>query len=153
VRAPRSVRSAEHFGRIRLSRNLFMREFFYSEIANVHGFTNLPSHPELAISAGRALCVRILEPQTSAFGRIAIRSGYRTPESVLPQGDRLQRSLVSVPENGAFPVSQSRAGSSPGLQWPITEETIERPNPAFLSCDERDLSESSGYAERFHPIE
>jgi hypothetical protein len=80
VRAPRSVRSAEDFGRIRLSRNFFMREFLYSEIANVHGFTNLPSHPDLAISAGRALCEHILEPLTSAFGRIAIRSGYRTPE-------------------------------------------------------------------------
>ena len=56
MRTPRSVKGAEEFGRIRLSRNFFMRDFLYSEIANIHHFTNLPDDPDLAIEAGRALC-------------------------------------------------------------------------------------------------
>jgi hypothetical protein len=57
-----------------------MREFLYSEIANIHGLTNLPSDPDLAIAAGRALCENLLEPMQATFGRIAVRSGYRSPE-------------------------------------------------------------------------
>jgi hypothetical protein len=36
------VRAAEKFGRIRLSRTFFMRDFLYSEIANIHAMRNLP---------------------------------------------------------------------------------------------------------------
>jgi hypothetical protein len=79
-RGPRSVRSAETFGRIRLSENFFMREFLYSEIANIHGFTNLPTDVELAVAAGSALCRELLEPLQRSFGRLAIRSAYRSPE-------------------------------------------------------------------------
>lgn len=80
MRTPGSVRGAEDFGRIRLSRHFFMRDFLYSEIANMQGMTNLPAQPDLAIAAGRALCEQLLEPLQATFGRIAIRSGYRTPE-------------------------------------------------------------------------
>lgn len=80
MRAPQSVRAAEAFGRERLSQHFFMREFLYSEIANVHGLTNLPTDPDLAIAAGRALCENLLEPLQATFGRISIRSGYRSPE-------------------------------------------------------------------------
>jgi hypothetical protein len=80
MRAPKSVRSAEAFGRVQLSRTFFMREFLYSEIANVHGLTNLPTDPTLAIAAGRALCTTLLEPLQATFGRVAIRSAYRSPE-------------------------------------------------------------------------
>lgn len=80
VRAPRSVRTAEAFGRIRLSKGFFMREFLYSEIADIHGLTNLPADPDLAIAAGRGLCENLLEPLQATFGRIAIRSAYRSPE-------------------------------------------------------------------------
>lgn len=77
---PTTVRGAENFGRARLSRTFFMRDFLYSEIANIQGMTNLPADPELAIAAGRELCVQLLEPLQATFGRIALRSGYRSPE-------------------------------------------------------------------------
>jgi hypothetical protein len=74
-----SVRSAETLGRVRLSRSFFMRDFLYSEIANVHGLANLPEDPDLAIAAGRNLCEHLLEPLQATFGRLAIRSAYRAP--------------------------------------------------------------------------
>jgi hypothetical protein len=79
MRPPKSVRTAEAFGRVRLSKNFFMREFLYSEIGNIHGLTNLPEDPDLAVAAGRALCTELLEPLQATFGRIALRSGYRSP--------------------------------------------------------------------------
>jgi hypothetical protein len=79
MRKPPTVRSAETLGRVRLSRSFFMRDFLYSEIANIHGMTNLPDDPDLAIAAGRALCEHLLEPLQATFGRLAIRSAYRAP--------------------------------------------------------------------------
>lgn len=78
MRAPRSVRGAEAFGRVRLSQSFFMRDFLHSEIADVHGLGNLPDDPDLAIAAGRGLCENLLEPLQATFGRIAIRSAYRS---------------------------------------------------------------------------
>jgi hypothetical protein len=80
MRPPRTVRSAEAFGRVRLSQSFFMRDFLFSEIAAIHGFTNLPDDLPLAIAAGRALCEQLLEPLQATFGRLAIRSSYRSPE-------------------------------------------------------------------------
>jgi len=80
LRAPKSVRAAEQLGRVRLSPSFLMRDFLYSEIGNVHGIPNLPEDPELAIAAGRLLCGELLEPLQAAFGRLAIRSAYRSPE-------------------------------------------------------------------------
>jgi hypothetical protein len=77
---PKSVRTAEDFGRVRLSRSFFMRDFLYSEIANIHRMTNLPDDPDLAIAAGRALCAQLIEPLQATFGRLAIRSAYRSPQ-------------------------------------------------------------------------
>jgi hypothetical protein len=79
VRKPTSVRGAEDFGRVRLSRSFFMRDFLYSEISNVVRMTNLPDNPDVAIAAGRALCQHLLEPLQATFGRVAIRSAYRAP--------------------------------------------------------------------------
>lgn len=79
MRKPASVRAAEDFGRVRLSQSFFMRDFLYSEIANIHGMTNLPDDPDLAIAAGRGLCESLLEPLQATFGRLAIRSAYRAP--------------------------------------------------------------------------
>ena len=79
MRAPRTVRAAEALGRVRLSPSFFMRDFLYSEIGNVHGITNLPDDPDLAIAAGRRLCEELLEPLQATFGRIAVRSAYRSP--------------------------------------------------------------------------
>ena len=75
-----TVRSAENFGRTRLSKSFFMRDFLYSEIAAIEGMVNLPDDPDLAIAAGRGLCESLLEPLQAAFGRLAIRSAYRSTE-------------------------------------------------------------------------
>jgi hypothetical protein len=80
MRTPRSVRSAEALGRVRLSASFFMRDFLHSEIAAVYGMANLPDNPDLAIAAGRGLCEHLLEPLQATFGRLAIRSAYRSPE-------------------------------------------------------------------------
>ncbi|HEX2151512.1 MAG TPA: hypothetical protein VHG31_05890 [Stellaceae bacterium] len=76
---PKSVRGAEELGRVRLSASFFMRDFLHSEIGNVHGIPNLPDDPDLAIAAGRLLCEELLEPLQTTFGRLAIRSAYRSP--------------------------------------------------------------------------
>jgi hypothetical protein len=65
---------------MRLSKSFFMRDFLYSEIANIHGLTNLPGDPNLAVAAGSKLCEELLEPLQDTFGRLGIRSGYRSPE-------------------------------------------------------------------------
>ncbi|ODT82787.1 MAG: peptidase M15 [Pelagibacterium sp. SCN 64-44] len=80
MRQPRSVRALETFGRVRLSENFFMRDFLYSEIAVINGFRNLPDDPDLAIAAGKRLCGELLEPLQARFGRISVRSAYRSPE-------------------------------------------------------------------------
>lgn len=80
MRKPQTVRSLEDFTRVRLSQSFFMRDFLYSDIAAIEGFRNLPDDPALAIAAGRGLCENLLEPLQAAFGRIAIRSAYRSPE-------------------------------------------------------------------------
>ncbi len=80
MRRPGTVRSLEELGRVRLSPNFFMRDFLYSEIANFHGIPNIPLDPDLAIKAGKQLCEELLEPIQSTFGRIEIRSAYRSPE-------------------------------------------------------------------------
>jgi len=79
LRSPKSVRGAEELGRVRLSASFFMRDFLHSEIGNVHGISNLPEDPDLAIAAGRRLCEELLEPLQATFGRLAIRSAYRSP--------------------------------------------------------------------------
>jgi hypothetical protein len=77
---PWTVRSAENFGRIRLSRSFYMRDFLHSEIASIEGMANLPDDPELAVAAGRGLCEHLLEPLQATFGRVSVRSAYRSPE-------------------------------------------------------------------------
>jgi hypothetical protein len=73
-----TVEELTRFGRTRLSASFFMRDFLYSEIAAVHGLPNIPDDPDLAIAAGTRLCEEILEPLQHAFGRITIRSAYRS---------------------------------------------------------------------------
>ena len=81
-RSPHSVRALEDLGRVRLSPSFFMRDFLYSDVANLYGLTNIPGNPELAIETGRALCENLLEPLREKFGRVSIRSAYRAPEVV-----------------------------------------------------------------------
>ncbi len=79
MREPASVAALEELGRVQLSANFYMRDFLYSEIANFHGLPNIPAMPDVAIEAGRELCQALLEPLQASFGRIAIRSAYRSP--------------------------------------------------------------------------
>ena len=78
MKKPGSMKALEELGRVRLSKSFFMRDFLYSEIANYHGIPNVPDDPDLAIEAGCQLCEQLLEPLNAAFGRIAIRSAYRS---------------------------------------------------------------------------
>lgn len=79
MRRPGSMWSLERLGRVRLSRHFFMRDFLYSEIGNFHKLQNLPDNPQLAIETGRAFCQTLMDPLEETFGRIAVRSGYRSP--------------------------------------------------------------------------
>ncbi len=107
-KAPRSVRAAEDFGRTRLSQSFFMRDFLYSEIANVHRMTNLPNDPDLAIAARRGLCEHLLEPLQATFGRIAIRSAYRSSQ-VNGFGNRHSYSCASNERDRAIHIWDQRS--------------------------------------------
>ncbi len=72
-----AMRALERFGRERLSKHFFMRDFLYSEIAAVHGIPNVPDDPELALEAGRGLCRDLLEPLHEIFGHVTVRSAFR----------------------------------------------------------------------------
>ena len=80
MRKPGSMWSLETFGRQRLSKYYYMRDFMFSEISGFHGRTNIPENPDLALENGRAFCQALLDPLEETFGRIAIRSGYRSPD-------------------------------------------------------------------------
>lgn len=74
----RVLSALDDFGRERLSKHYFMRDFLYSEIASVHGIPNVPDNAALAIEAGRGLCENLLEPLHSIFGHVTIRSAFRS---------------------------------------------------------------------------
>ena len=76
----RTVTTLTELGRIQLSKSFFMRDMLYSEVAMIHGINNAPDDPELAIKAGSKLCEELLEPLQEKWGRIAIRSAYRSCE-------------------------------------------------------------------------
>lgn len=100
VKAPSTIEQFEELGRVRLSRNFFMRDFLYSEIAAWHGILNIPDHPDVAIKVGRRLCEELLEPLQATFGRIAIRSAYRSP-AVNEFGNRHRLNCASNEANFA----------------------------------------------------
>jgi hypothetical protein len=93
-------RQHEEMGRIALSEHFLFREFLYSEIAVTHGLTNTPTNLNLAIEVGRQLCTELLEPIQQRFGRISIRSGYRSAE-VNELGHRLGLNCASNRKNAA----------------------------------------------------
>ena len=80
MRKPASMWSLETFGRQRLSKYFFMRDFMYSEISGFHGVPNIPEFPDQALETGRAFCTALMDPLEETFGRIAVRSGYRSPD-------------------------------------------------------------------------
>lgn len=71
-------RELDEIGRIQLSRSFYMRDFLFSEIGAAYAIPNIPDDLELAVYTGRELCERILEPLQATFGRIHVRSGYRS---------------------------------------------------------------------------
>ena len=78
MRSPKTVKSLENLGRVRLSESFFMRDFLYSEISQIEGIPNIPDNPDIAIEAGKALCEEVLEPIQQTFGRVTIRSAFRS---------------------------------------------------------------------------
>lgn len=79
MRSPKSVKSLEKLGRVRLSESFFLRDFLYSEISQIEGVPNIPEYPDVAIEAGTNLCEKVLEPIQKVLGKVSIRSGYRSP--------------------------------------------------------------------------
>ena len=57
-----------------------MRDFLYSEISQIELISNIPDNLALAEQVGSLLCKTILEPIQRKFGRINIRSAYRSPD-------------------------------------------------------------------------
>ena len=80
MRPIKSITALEDLGRVRLSKSFYMREFLYSEVGNFHGIPNIPENPDMLIESGQQLCENLLEPLQDSFGRIAIRSAYRSKE-------------------------------------------------------------------------
>ena len=78
MRKPGSMQALEDLGRTRLSQHFFMRDFLHSEIADFYRIPNIPDDPDLAIAAGTHLCETLLEPLQKSFGRLHVRSGYRS---------------------------------------------------------------------------
>jgi hypothetical protein len=78
MRKPQSMKALEELGRIRLSKNFFMRDFLHSEISQFYSIPNIPDDPDLAIEAGTRLCEELLEPLMARFGRLSIRSAFRS---------------------------------------------------------------------------
>lgn len=78
VKSPQSVKTLEELGRVRLSPSFFMRDFLYSDISQIEGIPNIPDNPDLAIETGSALCEHVIEPIQQMFGRVSIRSAYRS---------------------------------------------------------------------------
>lgn len=87
---PTTVQALTDFGRVRLSKSFFMHGFLFSDIAAIHGFNNAPDNPDLAIAAGTKLYEELLEPLQDRFGRVAIRSAFRSME-VNGYGNEMQR--------------------------------------------------------------
>lgn len=116
MKKPVTVTALSDFGRVRLSKSFFMRDFMFSDIASIHGFNNVPDDPDLAIAAGSRLCQDLLEPLQDRFGRIAVRSAYRSKE-VNGFGNDMQRagksgySCASNESNYAAHIWDERDGS------------------------------------------
>lgn len=120
----------ESLGRERLSRNFYMREFLYSEIAHWNGLRNIPDHPELALRVGRQLCTQLLEPLQETFGRIHVRSGYRSPE-VNDFGNRNKLNCASNEKNYAghiwdYPDANGHSGATACIVVPSLVDYLER---------------------------
>ncbi|WP_182440157.1 peptidase M15 [Colwellia sp. RSH04] len=86
--------------RTRLSKHFFLRDFLFSETASVHGINNIPVDIELTVAAGTQLCEQVLEPIQDTWGRIHIRSAFRSCE-VNQLGNELGANCASNEKNYA----------------------------------------------------
>lgn len=86
--------------RTQLSESFFFRDFIYSETAAIMGLDNIPEDFDLAVQAGRNLCEKLLEPIQSHWGRIHIRSAYRS-ETVNGIGNELKAACARNHKNYA----------------------------------------------------
>lgn len=125
-----SYEKLEELGRVRLSRSFFMRDFLHSEIAAWHGFKNVPDDPDEAIAVGRMLCEQLLEPLQETFGRIHVRSGYRSP-AVNRFGNENKLNCASNEANYAhhiwdYPDSQGKRGATACIVIPWLVDHIEK---------------------------
>jgi hypothetical protein len=75
---PMTYSGLENLGRIPLSRHFHLREFLYSEIAVHYQRRNVPDDVDRAVWAGSMLCQKLLDPLQDQFGRVHVRSGYRS---------------------------------------------------------------------------
>lgn len=91
----------ERLGRVRLSRTFFMRDFLYSETSNHFRVPNIPDDVDSALWVGKRICEELLEPLQDTFGRIHIRSAFRS--------EMLNRFCVQQGLNCA-PNEQARGG-------------------------------------------
>lgn len=101
------VRYLESIGRTRLSPNFFLRDFLHSEIAAAFGIVNQPDDLDLASEAGTNLCQELLEPLHATFGKVCIRSGYRSRQ-LNALGHRLRLGCASNDYNYAGHIWDAR---------------------------------------------
>jgi len=134
MRSPQTVRALETLGRVQLSDNFQMREFLYSEIAQMNGLANVPIDPDLAIETGTKLCEKLLEPLNARWGRIIIRSGYRAPD-VNTLGNKNNWSCGTNAHTAASHIWDSR--DSKGLTGATATVVV----PGFL----RQVSDEGGW--------
>ncbi|MFZ1499232.1 MAG: hypothetical protein WAT33_05340 [Giesbergeria sp.] len=125
-----SYSQLEDLGRVRLSANFFMRDFLYSEIAAWNGMRNVPDSAERAIYAGSRLCTELLEPLQATFGRIHIRSGYRSP-AVNDFGNRNKLNCASNESNYAAHIwdhadTDGKVGATACIVVPWLVDHVER---------------------------
>ena len=125
-----SYKELESIGRVRLSPNFYLREFLHSEIAQVNGVINAPEDPALAIKAGTALCERVLEPIQATWGKVHIRSGYRSPE-VNDFGNKHRMNCASNARNAAAHIwdqqdADGHCGATACIVLPAYHDYFER---------------------------
>jgi len=94
------ITALDTFARVRLSKSFFMRDFLFSETAAALGLSNLPKDKDLAVKAGKGLCENVLEPLQNAWGRIHVRSAYRS-EEVNQAGNELGANCATNEKNYA----------------------------------------------------
>lgn len=120
----------EKIGRIRLSPNFFLRDFLHSEIAASYGIGNVPDDVDLAVQAGSQLCGNLLEPLHATFGKVCIRSGYRS-RALNALGHRLRLGCASNERNYAGHIwdardAEGRTGATATIVIPWFVDYLER---------------------------